>query len=56
MIYHAEVGPGEPHVVEEDGTTDEAAWVPLADVAARRIKVYGSVRAAIEAAGDTVAG
>ncbi|MBM7518396.1 NUDIX domain-containing protein [Nocardioides nitrophenolicus] len=56
VIYHAEVGPGEPHVVEEDGTTDEAAWVPLADVAARRIKVYGSVRAAIEAAGDTVAG
>lgn len=52
VIYRAEVGPGEPRVVEEDGTTDEVAWVPLADVAADRLKVYGSVRAAIEAAGD----
>ena len=56
VIYRAEVGPGEPHVVEEGGTTDDVAWVPLADVAAGRLKVYGSVRAAIEAAGDTVAG
>ncbi len=56
VIYRAEVGPGEPRVVEEDGTTDEVAWVPLADVAAGRLEVYGSVRAAIEAAGDTVAG
>ncbi|WP_278259900.1 hypothetical protein [Nocardioides convexus] len=52
VIYRAEVGPGEPHVVEEDGTTDAVAWVPLADVAAGRLKVYGSVLAAIEAAGD----
>jgi 8-oxo-dGTP diphosphatase len=52
IIYRAEVGPGEPRVVEEGGTTDEVAWVPLADVAAGRLKVYGSVRAAIEAAGD----
>lgn len=52
VIYRAEVGPGEPRVVEEDGTTDEVAWVPLAEVASGRLKVYGSVRAAIEAAGD----
>lgn len=54
IIYRADVGPGEPRVVEEDGTTDAVAWVPLADVAAGRLKVYGSVRAAIEVAGDTV--
>ncbi len=54
IIYRAEVGPGEPHVVEEGGTTDLAAWVPLADIAAGRLEVYGSVRAAIEAAGDSV--
>lgn len=52
IIYRAEVGAGEPRVVEEGGTTDEVAWVPLADVAAGRLKVYGSVRAAIEVAGD----
>ncbi|HWJ66992.1 MAG TPA: NUDIX domain-containing protein [Nocardioides sp.] len=54
IIYRADVGPGEPRVVEEDGTTDAVAWVPLADIAAGRLKVYGSVRAAIEVAGDTV--
>ncbi len=50
IVYRAEVGPGEPHVVEQDGTTDRAAWVPIADVEAGRLKVYGSVRAAIGAA------
>lgn len=55
IIYRAEVGPGEPRVVEEGGTTDAVAWVPLADIAAGHLKVYGSVRAAIEVAGDTVA-
>lgn len=55
IIYRAEVGPGEPHVVETGGTTDAVAWVPLADVAAGKLKVYGSVRAAIDCAGDTVA-
>ena len=54
IIYRAEVGPGEPRVVEEGGTTDAVAWVPLADIAAGRLKVYGSVRAAIDVAGDTV--
>jgi len=54
IIYRAHVGEGEPRVVEADGTTDAVAWVPLADIAARRLAVYGSVRAAIEAAGDSV--
>jgi len=52
IIYRAEVGPGEPHVVEEGGTTDDVAWVPLADIEAGRLTVYGSVRQAIAAAGD----
>ncbi|WP_235531141.1 MULTISPECIES: NUDIX domain-containing protein [unclassified Nocardioides] len=56
IIYRATVGAGEPRVVEEDGTTDAVAWVPLADIDAGKLKVYGSVRAAIAAAGDTVAG
>lgn len=54
IIYRARVGEGEPRVVEEGGTTDHVAWVPLADIAAGRLKVYGSVRAAIEVAGDNV--
>ncbi|MDN5746739.1 MAG: NUDIX domain-containing protein [Nocardioidaceae bacterium] len=54
IIYRAEVGHGEPHVVEEGGTTAEVAWVPLADIEAGRLTVYGSVRQAIAAAGDTV--
>ncbi|MBS4751902.1 NUDIX domain-containing protein [Nocardioides sp. zg-ZUI104] len=52
VIYRARVGDGEPKVMETDGTTDEVAWVPLADVAAGRLKVYRSVLAAIDAAGD----
>ena len=50
VVYLAEVEPGEPRVVEEDGTTDAVAWVPLADIEAERIKVYGLVRSAIAAA------
>lgn len=55
IIYRATVGAGEPRVVEQGGTTDAVAWVPLADIEAGKLKVYGSVRAAIAAAGDTVA-
>ncbi|GAA4813774.1 NUDIX hydrolase [Nocardioides caeni] len=56
IVYRADVEAGEPRVVETGGTTDAVAWVPLADVAAGKLKVYGSVRAAIELAGDNVAG
>lgn len=51
IVYSATVGPGEPHVVEEDGTTDAAAWVPVADVLDGRVPTYGLVRAALETAG-----
>ncbi len=32
IVYAAEVSGGEPRVVEVDGTTDAAAWVPLASL------------------------
>ncbi|WP_231123534.1 NUDIX hydrolase [Nocardioides sambongensis] len=51
IIYRATVGPGEPRVVETGGTTDLAAWIPLADIASGSIKVYGLVHAAIAAIG-----
>lgn len=53
IIYRAEVGSGQPRVVEQDGTTDEVAWIPLADVA--QMKVTSSVHAALAAVGATVA-
>lgn len=52
IIYRATVGDGEPKVIETGGTTDAVAWVPLDDIADGKLKVYGSVRAAIDAAGD----
>lgn len=32
IVFDAAVADGEPHVVESDGTTDLAAWVPLTDL------------------------
>ncbi|WP_244931435.1 NUDIX domain-containing protein [Nocardioides sp. W7] len=40
----------EPRVLEADGTTDAAAWVPLADVRAGEIDVLEVVRVALDAA------
>lgn len=37
----------EPRVVEEDGTTDEVAWVPLADIASGVVPVLDVVRHAL---------
>ena len=39
----------EPHVVETDGTTDQVAWVPVAEVDGGRIRVLDVVRAALAA-------
>ena len=36
-----------PHVVEVDGTTDAAAWVPVADIASGRVEVLDVVRHAL---------
>ena len=56
IIYRAEVPPdAEPQVLEHDGTTDAAAWVPLSSIESGEVKVADSVRAAVEAAGDTLA-
>ena len=44
-MYDATVpADAEPQVVEVDGTTDEAAWVPLADVESGATPVYDIVR------------
>jgi ADP-ribose pyrophosphatase YjhB (NUDIX family) len=38
VVFDAEVGDGEPRVVEQDGTTAEAAWVPLAGLDALDVR------------------
>ena len=49
LIYEAEVLPQsqdvEPHVIDVDGSTDLAAWVPLEE--ARSLKLNGSARHAL---------
>lgn len=52
IIYRATVEAGEPRVLEEGGTTEAVAWVPLAEIEAGRLPVYKSVRDAIAAAGE----
>lgn len=45
IVYDVTVPPNaEPRVVEVEGTTDEAAWVPLADVESGATPVYEIVR------------
>jgi hypothetical protein len=36
-----------PHVVEVDGTTDAAAWVPIADIRSGKVEVLDVVRHAL---------
>ncbi len=53
LVHRATVPDGvEPRVVEADGTTDAAAWVPVDEVTSGALPVTALVRAAIEAAGD----
>jgi ADP-ribose pyrophosphatase YjhB (NUDIX family) len=48
LVYEATVAPGaEPRVVEVDGTTDQAAWVPVADIESGAIPVYDTVLTAL---------
>ena len=48
IVYDATVPPGaEPRVVEVDGTTDEAAWVPVADVGSGAVPTYAIVAEAL---------
>jgi 8-oxo-dGTP diphosphatase len=52
LIFAATVDPGaEPRVVEVGGTTETAAWVPVADVRSRKLPVVDAVLHALEAAG-----
>jgi 8-oxo-dGTP diphosphatase len=52
LIFAATVDPeAEPRVVEVGGTTEDAAWVPVADVRARKLPVLDAVRHALDAAG-----
>lgn len=50
LVFAATVpAQAQPVVTEVDGTTDDVAWVPVADVAAGRIEVLDVVRAALAA-------
>jgi len=52
LLFSATVDPdAEPRVVEVGGTTQAAAWVPVADVRARKLPVLDAVLHALEAAG-----
>src|SRR6476469_3152796 len=48
LLFVATVGDGEPSVREVDGTTESAAWVPVADVRAGRVEVLDVVTHALE--------
>ena len=48
LIFAATVGPdAEPRVVEVDGTTDQVAWVEVADVESRSVSTLDVVRHAL---------
>lgn len=47
LVFDATVGDGEPRVVEMNGTTDAAAWVPIADIESGVIEVLDLVRHAL---------
>lgn len=51
LVFAASVDGDEPRVVEQDGTTDEVAWVPLADIESGAVPVLDVVRHALRAAG-----
>lgn len=48
LLYRAAVADGEPHVTEEDGTTDAVAWVEVSDVTTGVLPVVDLVRHAVE--------
>ncbi|GAA3814233.1 NUDIX domain-containing protein [Nocardioides panacisoli] len=51
LVHRATVPDGiEPRVVEEGGTTDAVAWVPLTEILDGKVPVFDVVRAAIDAA------
>ncbi len=49
LIFAATIADGvEPRLVEEGGTTDAVAWVPLADIQSGAVPVYAAVTHALE--------
>ncbi|QIK74423.1 NUDIX hydrolase [Nocardioides piscis] len=49
LVFHGRVdADADPRVVEVDGTTDEVAWVEVADIEAGRVQVLDVVRFALE--------
>jgi 8-oxo-dGTP diphosphatase len=48
LVFRADVGAGEPRVVEVHGTTDEVAWVRRDDVGDGGVEVLDVVRYALE--------
>lgn len=47
LIFAATVSDGEPRVLEVDGTTDAAAWVPVTDIESGAVEVLDLVRHAL---------
>jgi ADP-ribose pyrophosphatase YjhB (NUDIX family) len=47
LLFSATVGDGEPRVLEVDGTTDAAAWVPIRDIESGEVEVLDLVRHAL---------
>ena len=47
LLYAVSVSDDEPRVVEVDGTTDAAEWVPVADIESGDVPVFGVVREAL---------
>jgi 8-oxo-dGTP diphosphatase len=44
LVFRGAVADGEPRVLEQDGTTDAVAWVPLSDIDAGTVDVLDLVR------------
>lgn len=44
LVFRGAVADGEPRVLEQDGTTDAVAWVPVTDIDAGRVDVLELVR------------
>jgi ADP-ribose pyrophosphatase YjhB (NUDIX family) len=49
VVFAAEVSPGEPRVLEVDGTTDASAWVPLSALGDEQHPVRDIVHTALAA-------
>ena len=56
LLFSATVGDGEPRVLEVDGTTDDAAWVPVSDIESGEVDVLDLVLHALGLDGAAAAG